>query len=140
MALSAVGFCDGDSVMPGEYRTLRGGVGWTDPEADDALLGSALSRSWNVTARNAAGELVGLARVLDDGALYASIWDVLVDPAHQRGGIGSELFARALRQVGGRSLVALVGTAAGSPLYHRAGFVPADDRSTGMFRRRINQK
>lgn len=140
MALSAVTFRDGDSVMPGEYRLLRGGIGWPDPEVDDALLSSALNSSWNVTARTPESMLIGLARVLDDGALYASIWDVLVEPAHQRGGIGTELFARALRQVADRSLVALVGTAAGSVLYRRAGFVSADDRSTGMFRRRVNQK
>jgi len=140
MALSGVTFRDADSVTPGEYRTLRGVVGWPEPAVDDALLGSALGSSWNVTARTQEGRLIGLARVLDDGALYASIWDVLVEPAHQRGGLGTELFARALSRVAERSLVALVGTAAGSPLYRRAGFVPADDRSTGMFRRKRDQK
>ena len=125
----------GDGLLPAEYRSLREAVGWSDPDVDDLDLTRALETSWNVTARTPDGELIGLARVLDDGALYASIWDVIVAPDHQRSGLGAKLFARAMLQVGARSLVALVGTAAGGPLYRRAGFVPNDARSTGMFRR-----
>jgi len=126
---------DGDRVSPAEYRALRASVAWSEPAIDDAALFRALQVSWNVTARTRDGELVGLARVIDDGALYASIWDVIVLPGRQRGGLGTRLFDRAMERVGRRSLVALVGTAAGAPLYRRAGFVPNDDRSTCMFRR-----
>jgi hypothetical protein len=31
------------------------------------------------------GSLVGIARVLDDGALHASLWDVIVQPDRRRG-------------------------------------------------------
>ena len=130
-----VAIIEGDRVSPAEYRALRAAVAWSEPAVDDAALSHALQVSWNVTARTRSGELVGLARVLDDGALYASVWDVIVLPPHQRGGLGTRLFDRAMERVGRRSLVALVGTAAGAPLYRRAGFVSADERSTGMFRR-----
>jgi N-acetylglutamate synthase-like GNAT family acetyltransferase len=35
--------------------------------------------------------LVGFARVSTDFAYRAVLWDVIVDPAHQRGGLGSAL-------------------------------------------------
>jgi GNAT superfamily N-acetyltransferase len=127
---------DDDRVAPEEYRTLRKAVGWPDPGVRDTDLARALQVSWNVAARNSEGELVGLARVLDDGALYASLWDVIVAPGHQRSGLGTQLFTRALQRVADRSLIALIGTADGAPMYRKAGFVPSDLRSTGMFRRK----
>ncbi len=127
---------DDDRLAPEEYRALRKAVGWPDPAVKDSDLARALQATWNVSARTSDGKLVGLARVLDDGALYASLWDVIVAPGHQRAGLGTQLFTRALKRVADRSLVALVGTADGAPIYTRAGFVPNDQRSTGMFRRK----
>ena len=72
----------GDRVTPGEYRALLATVKWRPLEQDDAEVAAALEASWNVTARTSDGRLVGLARVLDDGVLYASIWDVIVHPEH----------------------------------------------------------
>jgi GNAT superfamily N-acetyltransferase len=110
-------------------------VRWRPLEQDDAELASALDASWNVTARTADGRLVGLARVLDDGLLYASVWDVIVIPERQRGGIGRALLAAVLQQTAGRRLVSLVSTAAGEALYRAAGFAETDGRSTALFRR-----
>ncbi|WP_373281589.1 hypothetical protein [Ilumatobacter nonamiensis] len=41
-----------------------------------------------MTARNEAGRLVGLARVLSDDLSIVYVEDVLVDPAHRRNGNG----------------------------------------------------
>jgi GNAT superfamily N-acetyltransferase len=125
----------GDRVSPSEYRSLLAAVKWRPLEHDDAELAAALESSWNVTARTADGRLVGLARVLDDGVLYASVWDVIVCPEHQRGGIGRALFAAVLEQTAGRRLVSLVSTAAGEALYRSVGFSETDGRSTALFRR-----
>ena len=105
------------------------------PEQGDAELAAALEVSWNVTARIPDGRLVGLARVLDDGVLYASVWDLIVLPERQRGGIGRALLAAVLEQMAGRRLVSLVSTAAGEALYRSAGFAETDGRSTALFRR-----
>jgi len=104
-------------------------------EQDDVAVAGALEASWNVTARTSDGRLVGLARVLDDGLLYASIWDVIVRPERQRAGIGRALLAAVLEQTAGRRLVSLVSTAAGEALYRTAGFAETDGRSTALFRR-----
>lgn len=42
------------------------------------------------------GHLVGLARVISDGATIAYLQDVLVHPDHQRAGIGAALVDAAL--------------------------------------------
>jgi ribosomal protein S18 acetylase RimI-like enzyme len=125
----------GDRVAPAEYRSLLAAVGWRPLEQDDAAVAAALEASWNVTARTADGRLLGLARVLDDGVFYASIWDVIVRPEWQRSGIGRALLAAVLEQTAGRRLVSLVSTAAGEALYRSAGFAETDGRSTALFRR-----
>jgi len=123
----------GDSVEPGEYRGLLRSVEWRLPDPPEATLQAALTATWNVTARTAAGDLVGLARVLDDGALYASVWDVIVRPEYQRQGIGRALMAEVLTHTADRYLVSLVSTAAGESLYRQEGFQQRDHRSTAMF-------
>ena len=125
----------GDLVTPAEYRSLLAAVKWRPLEEDDVAVASALGASWNVTARAPDGGLVGLARVLDDGVLYASVWDVIVRPERQRRGIGRALLTAVLEQTAGRRLVSLVSTAAGDALYRSAGFAETDGRSTALFRR-----
>ena len=126
-------FRGGDQVAPNEYRALLAAVGWRPPHEDDGALDAALRQSWNVTVRTAAGELVGLARVLDDGVMYASIWDLIVTPERQRRGIGQRLLTTVMERTAARRLVSLIATAAGEALYRAAGFAESDGRSTGMF-------
>jgi GNAT superfamily N-acetyltransferase len=76
-----------------------------------------------------------LARVLDDGVLYASVWDLLVVPELQRRGIGRALLGAVLEQTAGRRLVSLIATPAGEALYRSAGFAETDGRSTALFMR-----
>ena len=122
-----------DRVTPAEYRTLLAAVGWRPVAQADADLDAALGRSWNVTVRTPDGQLVGLARVLDDGLLYASVWDILVVPERQRRGIGRALLAAVLEQTAGRRLLSLIATPAGEALYRSAGFAETDGRSIALF-------
>ncbi len=62
-----------------------------------------------------------MGRVQDDG-LYASIWDMIVLPEHRGQGIGGGMFERMLAHCHGRSLVTLVATPLGAPIYRAAGF------------------
>jgi ribosomal protein S18 acetylase RimI-like enzyme len=123
----------GDVVAPAEYRSLLAAVGWPAPEQPDPVLRQALEVTWNVTARAEGGKLVGLARVLDDGALYASVWDVIVLPECQRRGIGRALMAHVLEVTSSRRLVSLISTRDGEALYRRSGFNERDARSTALF-------
>lgn len=134
-ASTEISFEGGASIPLAAYRRLRSEVGWGGPSLEDAELAAALERTWNVVARRG-GEVVGFGRLLDDGALYASIWDMLVTPTLQRRGIGDEILTRLIAHAETRSLTVLVATAAGRPLYERHGFVAGDPGASALLRRR----
>ncbi|MCB9663734.1 MAG: GNAT family N-acetyltransferase [Alphaproteobacteria bacterium] len=62
---------------------------WPGDHAE-ALVDRALRRTLNVTARRD-GVLVGCVRVLTDGYFLGIVTEILVDPDHQRQGIGRRL-------------------------------------------------
>lgn len=67
-------------------------VEWIAYTKDPERLTRAVAASFTVaTARDEAGALVGLARVVGDGLTIAYLQDVLVHPDHQRKGIAREL-------------------------------------------------
>lgn len=116
-----------------ELRALHRRMGWREAACDDDALQAAIDRTWNVTVRDERGDLVAVARLLDDGALYATVWDMLVVPEHRRRGIGSHLLALVLERCRTRRLLALVATPAGRSIYERAGFRQENGGSAGMF-------
>lgn len=117
-----------------DYHRLRLAAGMGIPPISDVDLKAALQRSWNVVARSGQ-TVVGMGRLLDDGALYGSIWDMLVTPELQRRGIGEALLERLLEQARNLNLIALIATPAGRPLYERHGFATESHGSVGMLKR-----
>ena len=126
----------GDRLAPAEYRALRAAAGWSDPDLDDVALERTLASTWNVTARDGGGGLIGMGRVQDDG-LYASIWDMIVVPDHRGQGIGRAIFGRMLAHCRGRSLLALVATPDGAPMYRAASFAEESRGSIALFLRDV---
>ncbi|HET7093993.1 MAG TPA: GNAT family N-acetyltransferase, partial [Thermomicrobiales bacterium] len=124
------------TVTAAEYRALLASVGWQAFPAGDEPLDAALAKTWNLTARTPdGGRLIGLARVLDDGLIYASIWDVIVAPDWRRRGIARTLATRIMDRLRERRLVALVATPAGDALYRSLGFAEASGGSRALFLR-----
>jgi GNAT superfamily N-acetyltransferase len=79
-----------------EVVALYRSVGW-NAYADDAVtLEAALLGSSRVVTARRPGRLVGLARVISDGASMCYLQDVLVDPTAQRRGVGRRLVLAAL--------------------------------------------
>ena len=71
-----------------EYLTLREKVGWkklTDKQAAHALANCL----YKVKAVDADGQVVGMGRVVGDGAVVCYIQDLIVIPQVQAQGIGS---------------------------------------------------
>ena len=129
-------YAEGDRLAPAEYRALRAAAGWSDPSVGDDALERTLAATWNVTARQDDDGLVGMGRIQDDG-LYASIWDMIVLPEHRGQGIGGAIFERMLAHCRGRSLVALVATPLGAPIYRAAGFSEESKGSIALFVRDV---
>jgi GNAT superfamily N-acetyltransferase len=74
-----------------ELVALYSAVGWSAYTADPATLGAAVRGSSFVVAARDGDRLVGLARVVSDDASICYLQDLLVEPEHQREGIGRRL-------------------------------------------------
>ena len=108
---------------------------WVEWPQREAWRIEALSRSCTWLAAREGDELVGMARLLDDGALHASLWDLIVRPDRQRRGIGSQLARAALASCADRRLVALVSTPAAVPFFASLGFVDESHGHRAMYLR-----
>ena len=98
---------------------------------DAAIAGS---RPYGVY-RRATGELVGFARVVTDGATFAWLADVIVDPDLRGQGIGKLLVAGVvaeLDQLGLRRTI--LATADAHGLYEQFGWTPVTEEYTWMER------
>jgi GNAT superfamily N-acetyltransferase len=123
----------GASPAPAEVNAAYAWAEW--PEREVWRL-EAVGRSctW-LAARDPDGALVGVARVLDDGGLHASLWDVIVRPDRRRAGIGSALVRAALDQCADRRLVALVSTPDAVPFFAAMGFLAESHGHVAMYQR-----
>ena len=108
---------------------------WAEWPQREAWRVAAATRRSTWFAARAGGEIVGVVRVLDDGGLYASVWDLLVDPAWRGRGIATRLMQLALAACRDRRLVALVATPMARPLYERLGFVTESHGHAAMYLR-----
>jgi len=81
--------------------------------------------------------VIGMARVVGDGALFFYIQDVIVVPAHQGRGVGALLMGRVMDYLRGhapeKAFVGLFAVEGTLPFYARYGFA-VDPGLTGMSR------
>ncbi|TFH99929.1 N-acetyltransferase [Micrococcus flavus] len=89
-----IAFREGEVPAAEDLRRLYDAVGWSAYTQDMETLAAGVAGSSRVVTGWAGDVLVGLARVVSDGHTIAYLQDLLVDPAHQRRGIASELLRR----------------------------------------------
>src|SRR5690349_4528789 len=82
-----------EGFAPADFLALAQRVWPREYSVGDAT--AALTRTTNIGAWDGA-RLVGSIRILTDGYFFATIPEILVDPAYQRRGIGRHLMALAL--------------------------------------------
>ena len=74
-----------------EATALYDAVGWSAYTDDPATLERSLAGSAHVVTARRGGELLGIARVIGDGATITYLQDVLVRPEEHRTGLGRRL-------------------------------------------------
>lgn len=79
-----------------EITRLYSSVGWTAYTDNLAALRAGFSNSLLVLGAYEQNELLGIIRVVGDGATIIFIQDILVFPEHQRKGVGSALLKAVL--------------------------------------------
>lgn len=78
-----------------DFAALFETTGWNrEYQAAPEELGRALNNSWLVVSAYQGDRLVGVGRVVSDGAMHAMIYDLIVHPDYQCMGIGSEILTR----------------------------------------------
>ena len=105
-------------------------VGWTAYTREPAALAAAIrGSSFVVTARDAGGRLVGLARAISDDASICYLQDILVDPGFRKTGAGRALLQEVqtrYRHV--RQLVLITDNEPGQRAFYEAlGFTEGSD-------------
>jgi GNAT superfamily N-acetyltransferase len=120
---------------PAEYRALCTAVGWAGSmnlAASEAAL--AGSRFGVVAVKD--NQVIGMGRVVGDGAMFFYVQDVAVHPGAQGQGIGRLIIERLLALVrasaSGPALVGLFATEVARPLYIKLGFADHEEL-LGMF-------
>jgi len=119
-----------------EVVALYRAVGWTAYASDAATLEAALAGSSLVVAARREGRLVGLARVISDGATICYLQDLLVHPDVQRTGVGRALMLAVLEPYAGVSQkVLLTDDEPGQrAFYESMGYRETRDHGVGSLR------
>jgi ribosomal protein S18 acetylase RimI-like enzyme len=119
-----------------QVLALYDAVGWTAYTSSPETISAALSGSDAIAVAHVGTELVGLARVISDGASICYLQDVLVRPAFQRRGIGRQLVLLVLQpfaQV--RQKVLLTDDEAGQKAFYESlGYTQVTDSDGGALR------
>lgn len=134
-----------NQIVIREYRTYREAevlelyksVGWSAYYDRPDTLRQAFSHSLCILGAYAGEKLVGLVRAVGDGATIVFLQDILVHPAYQRQGIGTQLIGELLdryRHV--RQLHLLTDDQPGTVGFYKAvGFTPVEDVRCRAFTR-----
>lgn len=117
-----------------EYCQLRAKVGWGDTSINMAQI--ALNNSLiHFTARTGT-QLVGMVRVIGDGAMFFYIQDLVVDPDFQGQGIGQQLMdeiERYLDNVAKKgATIGLFSAFEKEPFYLRYGYTERTGKPLGL--------
>jgi len=78
-----------ESPSVAEFTELRKKIGWGTADAD--MVQKSLDNSLFHVVIHDELSLIGMGRVVGDGAMYFYIQDVVVDPTYQKQGIGNVL-------------------------------------------------
>ncbi|OGY79042.1 MAG: hypothetical protein A3B74_04125 [Candidatus Kerfeldbacteria bacterium RIFCSPHIGHO2_02_FULL_42_14] len=93
---------DKDVVSAKEAIKLYLALKWgNESKYDENKMKQALeSTTMVISARDRAGKLVGLTRVLSDGVIHTSVADIAVHPEYQGQGIGTQMMELVKKQYG----------------------------------------
>ena len=117
-----------------DYRRLRAASGLT-PRSEAASV-AGLPRSCHGVHVVRDGAVVGMGRIVGDGALVFTICDVAVDPGHQGRGLGHAIMGALVghlqASVPAEAYVSLVADGEAHRLYAKFGFEPVMPAGIGM--------
>ncbi|WP_066392642.1 GNAT family N-acetyltransferase [Neobacillus mesonae] len=119
-----------------EYKYLCESVGWTDFMNFEAAE-TSLSRSIHCVSVKDSEQIVGMGRIVGDGAIYFYIQDIIVHPDYQKNGIGKEIMNLLVDYLNtnapDKSFVGLFASEGNGSFYEKYDFKDYSPNMTGMF-------
>jgi GNAT superfamily N-acetyltransferase len=118
---------------PDEFKRLYDQTGWGDPPL--ARFEAALAGTWLVCcARDDSGALVGMGRLVSDGALHAFVTELIVDAGSRHAGLGGRILERLVEEARARGIddVQLFAAEGRRAFYERNRFRSRPDTAPGM--------
>ena len=122
-----------------EYKYLRSKVGWnmlSDKQSESALANSI----FNVKALDDDGNIIGMGRIVGDGAVICYIQDLIVIPEAQGKRVGSMIidrlieYVKSIKEDGTTMMLCLMCAKGREPFYEKHDFIarPTSDLGPGM--------
>lgn len=118
-----------------QFIALFETTGWNrEYQTSRDEFAAILANSWLVISAYDGERLVGVGRVISDGALHAMIYDMIVHPDYQRQGIGGEILKRLLERCQQAKLrdIQLFCARGKREFYEKYGFTARPDDAPGM--------
>lgn len=116
-----------------EFKALYDQTGWADLPL--SKFESALAGSWIVcTARERDGELIGMGRLISDGALHAFVTEMLVTDRARGNGVGARILQTLINAAKARGVsdIQLFAAQDRTGFYERNGFNRRPPDAPGM--------
>ncbi|MBM7703913.1 GNAT family N-acetyltransferase [Metabacillus iocasae] len=122
---------------PAEYVELRRKAGMSPKEVETARVGLKNSL-FAVTLRDSS-KLIGMGRVIGDGACFFHVVDIAVDPSYQGRGLGKVIMSQITAYLDAHApksaYVSLMADVPADQLYKQFGFHYTYPKSLGMYKR-----
>jgi ribosomal protein S18 acetylase RimI-like enzyme len=122
-----VGWIAPRSAKPARHRKVDGISNhaiYLDSPAESGFLEETFANSTAIYVAKIGEEIVGCVRVLSDLRQRSVVYDLVVDPGHQKKGIGTELLKMCLREFS-KTQITLGTSTSTMGFYERLGFVPS---------------
>ena len=117
-----------------EYQTLRGTTDWF--AIADEVVDKSLKNDLFSVCVIADGTLVGMGRIVGDGAIYFYIQDIIVIPGYQSKGIGvmimNEIEGYLKENAFNNSFIGLMAADGVQQFYHKFGYFERAETRPGM--------
>ncbi|MFJ7466958.1 GNAT family N-acetyltransferase [Peribacillus frigoritolerans] len=119
-----------------DFKYLCSSVGWEDYMNFDVAETSIKNSIFSVTVRDS-HKVIGMGRIVGDGAIYYYIQDIVVHPGYQGKGIGKEIMNALVEYLKenapDKAFVGLFASEGKGGFYEKYDFKDYSPNMTGMF-------
>lgn len=124
------------NIKPNEYQTIRKTTGW-DMLSDEVVSKGLKNDLYSVCVFDE-NKLIGIGRIVGDGAIYFYIQDIIVIPEYKGKGIGKLIMQHIEdylnKTANHNSFIGLMAAIDVQKFYHQFGYTERPDSKPGMYK------